>query len=46
MNHNEIPKSIYAIMVKLKEQFGKSERQKWDEVFKKINFVIRYVGKA
>ena len=37
MNHEEIPKTIKEIMKKLKLQFGKTERQKWDEAFQRIS---------
>ena len=36
MNNETILKTINHLMVKLKDQFGKSQRQKWDEAIKRI----------
>ena len=36
MNNDAVPKTIDSVLEKLNEQFGKSERQKWDEAFRNV----------
>ena len=37
MNNESLPKTLESVMAKLKDHFGKSEKQKWDSVFRKIS---------